>query len=186
VNYADWAILAVLLISVVSATVQGFFHEAFGLAGLIAGYIVAAWQYPHVAAWFEPHVKSPWLSDILGFLIIFFAVVLLAGILGRTVRWAMKEAGLSVFDRTLGALLGLVKGALFVSVVLMGMTAFTPASKALEGSQLAPYFLVVGRAAIWAAPSQLRARFFQGLDYLRHAKLPATPSLPALPPSPSH
>jgi membrane protein required for colicin V production len=184
-NYADWAILAVLLISVISATVQGFFHEAFGLAGLVVGYVLAAWQYPRLAVWFEPHVKSPWLSDIAGFLIIFFAVVILAGILGRTVRWAMKEAGLSVLDRTLGALLGLLKGALFVSVILMGMTAFTPASKTLEGSQLAPYFLVVGRAAIWAAPTQLRARFFQGLDYLRHAKLPETPSAPALAP-PSH
>ena len=184
-NYVDWAILFVLLVSVVSATVQGFFHEAFGLAGLVVGYVLAAWQYPRVAAWFAPHLKSPWLGDIAGFLIIFFGVVLLAGILGRTVRWAMKEAGLSVFDRTLGALLGLLKGALFVSVILMGMTAFTPASKALEGSQLAPYFLVVGRAAIWAAPAQLRDRFFQGLDYLRHAKLPAAPSLPALTP-PSH
>jgi membrane protein required for colicin V production len=184
-NYADWAILAVLLISVVSATVQGFFHEAFGLAGLIVGYLLAAWQYPRLAVWFEPHLKSPWLGDIAGFLIIFFSVVILAGILGRTVRWAMKEAGLSVVDRTLGALLGFVKGALFVSVILMGMTAFTPASKALEGSQLAPYFLVVGRAAIWAAPWQLRDQFNKGLDYLRHAKVPGAQSLPALTP-PSH
>jgi membrane protein required for colicin V production len=185
VNYTDWAILTVLLIAVVSATVQGFFHEAFGLAGLVVGYVLAAWQYPRVAVWFAPHVKAPWLSDMLGFLIIFLAVVILACILGRTVRWAMKEAGLSALDRTLGALLGLLKGALFVSVILMGMTAFTPASKALEGSQLAPYFLVVGRAAIWAAPSQLRARFFEGLDYLRHSKLPETLPVP-VPPRPAH
>ena len=179
-NYADWAILAVLLISVVSATVNGFFHEAFGLAGLVVGYVLAAWQYPRLAAWFEPHLKAPWLGEIAGFLIIFLAVVLAAGILGRIVRWAMKEAGLSVFDRMLGALLGLLKGSLFVSVILMGMTAFTPTSKALQGSELAPYFLVVGRAAIWVAPSALRMRFEQGLDFLRHAKLPEpSPASPA-------
>jgi membrane protein required for colicin V production len=181
VNYADWAILAVLLISVVSATVNGFFHEAFGLAGLVVGYVLAAWQYPRLAAWFEPHLKAPWLGEIAGFLIIFLAVVVAAGILGRIVRWAMKEAGLSVFDRMLGALLGLLKGSLFVSVILMGMTAFTPTSKALQGSELAPYFLVVGRAAIWVAPSALRMRFEQGLDFLRHAKLPEPPSA-----SPAH
>jgi len=33
----------------------------------------------------------------------------------------MKEVGLSGFDRFLGALLGVVKGALAVAVVLMGM-----------------------------------------------------------------
>jgi len=180
-NYADWAILAVLLISVVAATVNGFFHEAFGLAGLVVGYVLAAWQYPRLAAWFEPHLKAPWLGEIAGFLIIFLAVVIAAGILGRIVRWAMKEAGLSVFDRMLGALLGLLKGSLFVSVILMGMTAFTPTSKALQGSELAPYFLVVGRAAIWVAPSALRMRFEHGLDFLRHAKLPEPPSA-----SPAH
>jgi membrane protein required for colicin V production len=184
-NYADWAIVAVILVSVVSATAQGFFHEAFGLAGLVVGYLLAAWQYPRLAAWFEPHLKSPWLGEIAGFLIIFLAVVIVAGILGRIVRWAMKEAGLSLIDRTFGALLGLLKGVLFVSVILMGMTAFTPTSRALEGSQLAPYFLVFGRAAIWLAPSPLRARFYQGLDYLRHAQFPQSPSAPQpKPPSP--
>jgi membrane protein required for colicin V production len=176
-NYADWAILAVLLISVISATAQGFFHEAFGIAGLVVGYLLAAWQYPRLAGWFEPHLKSPWLGEIAAFLIIFLAVVIVAGILGRIVRWAMKEAGLSLVDRTFGALLGLLKGVLFVSVILMGMTAFTPTSRALDGSQLAPYFLVLGRAAIWVAPSQLRARFYQGLDFLRHSHIPEPPSI---------
>jgi hypothetical protein len=58
---------------------------------------------------------------------------------------------------------------LVVSVVLMGMTAFTPTSSMLDKSQLAPYFLVAGRAAIWVAPSALRARFYEGLDFLHRA-----------------
>jgi uncharacterized membrane protein required for colicin V production len=90
----------------------------------------------------------------------------------------MKAVGLSGFDRFLGALLGVVKGGLVVAVVLMGMTAFTPTSKVLENSQLAPYFLVVGRAAIWVAPSALRARFYEGLDFLHRApkELTRTPA----------
>ena len=88
---------------------------------------------------------------------------------GRIARKLMKAAGLSGFDRFLGALLGVLKGALVVAVVLMGMTAFTPTSKMLEKSELAPYFLVVGRAAIWVAPSALRARFYEGLDFLHRA-----------------
>jgi hypothetical protein len=62
-----------------------------------------------------------------------------------------------------------LKGALAVSVVLMGMTAFTPTSSMLDKSLLAPYFLVAGRAAIWVAPSALRARFYEGLDFLHRA-----------------
>jgi membrane protein required for colicin V production len=166
---ADWLILAVVLVNVVSAAIQGFFAEALSMAGLVVGYIVAAWQYPGLAAWFMTFLKNEWLADIFSFLIIFFAILLLFSIAGRVARKLMKAAGLSGFDRFLGALLGVVKGGLVVAVVLMGMTAFTPTSKMLEKSELAPYFLVVGRAAIWVAPADLRGRFYEGLDFLHRA-----------------
>jgi len=166
---ADWLICALVALSVITAAVQGFFSEALTIGGLVVGYLVAAWKYRSLADWFEQYLKNPWLAEILGFLIIFFAILLIFGLAARIARWVMKEAGLSGFDRFLGGLLGLVKGALMVAVILMGMTAFTPTSRLLQNSQLAPYFLVLGRAAIWLAPSELRARFYQGLDLLHHA-----------------
>jgi membrane protein required for colicin V production len=177
IGAADWAILAVIVIAAVHGGSDGFFHQAFGLAGLMIGYILAAWQYPRIAAIFVPHVKGPWLADILGFVIIFFAVLVLAGIAGRIARWAMKEAGLSFFDRVLGVVLGLLKGSLIVSVLLVSLAAFAPTSRWLSGSELAPYFLVLGRAAVWVAPAELRARFYEGLDLLRRGQQPV-PSQP--------
>jgi membrane protein required for colicin V production len=164
---ADWIILGFLLLSVIGAAIEGFFHGAFSLAGLVVGYLLAAWQYHRLSDWFAPHLKSPWLGEIAGFLIIFFAVLIVAGIAGQIARWAMKKAGLSTVDRFLGALLGLLRGALVVAIVLTAMTAFSPAAQWLDGSELAPYFLVGGRAVIWLAPSELRQRFYQGLDYMR-------------------
>ena len=177
---ADWIILGSVLLNVISAAMQGFFAEALSMSGLIVGYVVAAWQYRRLAEWLGTFLKNDWLAEILGFLIIFFAIVLLFSIGSRIARWVMKEAGLSGFDRFLGGVLGLLKGGLMVAVVLMGMTAFTPTSKMLEKSQLAPYFLVVGRAAIWLAPVELRARFYQGLDLLHRApqNLTGTPASP--------
>lgn len=166
---ADWMICAVMLLNVIAAAAQGFFSEILTVGGLVVGYLVAAWKYRSLAEWFETFLKNPWLADVLGFLIIFFATMLLFGIAARLARWIMKEAGLSAFDRFLGAVVGLLKGGLMVAVILMCMTAFQPASKLLQNSQLAPYFLVVGRAAIWLAPSELRARFYQGLDLIHQA-----------------
>ncbi len=168
-SIADWIIIAFLVFSVTGAALQGFFHEAFGLAGLVVGYLFAAWQYHRLAEWFAPYLKSPWVGDIAGFLIIFFAVLMVAGFAGRIARWAMKKAGLSALDRILGALLGLARGVLVVAIVLTAVAAFAPAAKWLAGSELAPYFLVGGRAAVWLAPSELRHRFYQGLDYMRQA-----------------
>jgi membrane protein required for colicin V production len=166
---ADWLVLVVILLNVIFAAMHGFFAEAFSMAGLVVGYVVAAWQYPRVAATFQSYLSSELLAEIFGFLIIFFAILILFSIAGRIVRKLMKEVGLSFLDRFLGALLGVLKGALAVSVVLMGMTAFTPTSSLLERSILAPYFLIAGRAAIWVAPSALRARFYEGLDFLHRA-----------------
>lgn len=175
---ADWIIVAGIALSVIQAASVGFLQEAFGIAGLVFGYLIAAWRYQALAERFAPHLKSPWLGEIAAFLIIFLAVMILAGIAGRISRWLMKEAGLRFIDRALGGLLGLLRGCLIVAVVLVSMTAFTPTSRWLEGSALAPYFLVVGRAAIWVAPTELRMRFYQGLDLLHHKHLPA-PAGPA-------
>ena len=169
-SVADWVILVFLLFSVIMAALRGFFREAFAVAGLIVGYMLAAWQFQRLASWFEPYLKSVWLADIAGFFIIFFAILMLAGLAGRLAQWLMKKAGLTTIDRILGGVLGLLRGALVVAVVLTAMAAFAPSAKWLAGSELAPYFLVGGRAAIWLAPSELRDRFYQGLDYLHRAQ----------------
>src|SRR6202142_3586287 len=107
---ADWIIGLVLLLNVVTAAMQGFFSEALTMAGLVVGYIVAAWKYRSLAGGFESFLKKDWLAEILAFLLIFFAILLLFGLAARIARWVMKTAGLSGFDRFLGGVLGLLKG----------------------------------------------------------------------------
>jgi membrane protein required for colicin V production len=172
VNIADLIILFALLLSVIQAASSGFFQEAFGIAGLVIGYFVAAWQYQRLAGHFAAYISSKWLGEIVAFLAIFFGVMVLAGILGKIVRWIVKEAGLSVIDRFFGGVLGLLRGCLVVAIVLVSMTAFTPTSRWLQGSSLAAYFLVVGRAMIWVAPTELRMQFYKGLDYLKKSQNP--------------
>jgi membrane protein required for colicin V production len=166
---ADWIIVLVILVSTVQAAASGFFQEAFGIAGLIFGYLIAAWQYHRLGGWLGNYLKSPELADSAAFLTIFLLVMVLAGIAGRVARWSVKKTGLNFVDRLLGGVLGFARGCLMVAVVLMSITAFTPAARWLAGSELAPYFLVVGRAAIWLAPSDLRVRFYQGLDFLHRS-----------------
>ena len=102
VSILDWVILLIIVLSVLQAIAQGFFYEFFSLAGVIVGYLLAAWEYPRVAAWYAPHVNSQWAADIAGFFTIFVVVVLLAGVLGRIARWAVHGVGLRWFDRLLG------------------------------------------------------------------------------------
>ena len=172
-NLADWVVIAVIVASAMHAAAMGFFQEAFHIGGLIVGYLLAAWQYRRLGILLGTYLKSPWAADSAAFLIIFFAVTVAFGLAGRTARWVTKASGLRLVDRFLGGVLGTLRGGLIVAFVLVGMTSFTPTAKWLEGSELAPYFQGVGRAAIWLAPAELRARFYQGLDLLHHRPQPS-------------
>jgi membrane protein required for colicin V production len=167
----DWLIAAVILISVLAATAQGFLYEAFSLGGSVVAYVVAAWGYSRVAVWFAPYVASPWVANIAGFLAIFVSIVLLAGIVGRIARWSASGSALRWVDRLLGGVFGFVRGIVIGAVLLMALTAFSPDNSGVTHSTLGPYVLMVARTMAVAAPAQLRERFRSGLKASRlHAQ----------------
>lgn len=174
----DWVLLLLIVISTLLAAAQGFILEVFGLAGVLVGYVLAAWEYPRVAPWFANYVSSILVADIAAFLTIFLCVVLLAGAVARIVRWAVAGVGLRWFDRVLGGVFGAVRGIAVAAVIVLGMAAFVPNSPALRDSTFAPYLLVLSRSATWIAPAELRNKFREGVTVLRNAGEKAPPVLP--------
>lgn len=162
----DWAIVLFILLSTLQAIAEGFFHEFFSLAGAVLGYLIAAWEYPRLAAWYTHYVKSQWTADMAGFLTIFLAIVLLAGLVGRLARWALQGIGLRWFDRFLGGVFGFIRGFVISAVIVLALAAFAP-QWGLQQSRIAPFLLVSSRALIWAAPADLRQRFWDGWNLLR-------------------
>jgi len=127
---------------------------------------LAAWEYPVAARYLQPYVKNDLVASGAGFLLIFLAVVVLAGTAGRIARWATHSVGLRWFDRLLGGAFGFLRGAMVVVVLVMAMASFLPSSDALARSSLAQYFLVAGRAAVYAGPGELKQKFRDGLKAL--------------------
>jgi len=168
-NGLDWGIVAILVFSVLLAAAQGFLHEVISLAGVVVGYLIAAWEYWRVARWLGSYVKSEPVAEIVAFLAIFFAVVIAAGMIGRIAHWLARAAGLGWADRFLGAVFGLVRGGVIVAVLVLALAAFTPGSKILGQSALAGYFLVEARGMSWLAPSALRQKLRQGVAAMREA-----------------
>lgn len=158
----DWGIIGVIVLSVLLSAAQGFFYEIFSLAGVVLGYLSAVWGYHRLSGVFRPYVNATQYADIAAFLTIFFAVLILAGIVGRLARWAIKEAGLRSVDRVLGGAFGLIRGVAIVTVGVLAIAAFAPDNQALSRSSLGGYFLVAARTATWVAPYELRARVRSG------------------------
>jgi membrane protein required for colicin V production len=175
----DWVIVVAMVLSMALAAKEGFFYEIFSLAGVVVGYLAAAWEYTRLAGWFSPYTRTQWVAEIGAFLLIFIAVAVLAGMVGRITRWAVKEVGLRWFDRLLGAAFGLLRGVLVVAVIVLALASFTPGVRLLAGSALGPYFLAMARGASWVAPAGVRARFRQGIEGLSELAQPSASPAPA-------
>jgi membrane protein required for colicin V production len=174
---ADWIILAILLFNTLMAARRGIFVEAFSLGGIVVGVGVASWNYtrllPWVQPWFHRWTDAPAIADAVSFLAIVAAVVIAAAILGRIVRWSVRSIGLGWADRFLGAMFGLLKGTVVVTLGVMLVVAFWPGSRALHGSRLAPYFVAIARSSTVGSPSELREKVSYGAKLLSE-HLPAS------------
>ena len=140
-NGTDWAILAILGLSVLVGLWRGLVAELLSLAIWIAAFWVAASFGPAVAAHLEPMISLPIARIVLGYALCFIAVL----VVGALVRFAMRRlisgTGLSGIDRLFGMLFGFVRGVLLVTllVFLVGLTLFTRESW-WQQSALLPQF----------------------------------------------
>ena len=169
----DWIITAVLILSVLQAARRGFFVESFSLAGIVVGIGVASWNYTRLEPWFERWIHTEALAETASFLTIALLVMLAAGLAGRLIRWMMRTVGLGWADRLLGAVFGLIKGGILVTLGVLVVVAFWPGSSALQGSRLGPYFLAAARQGMIASPAQLREKVQYGARLL-HEHLPGS------------
>ena len=167
----DWIILAVLALCVLQAARRGIFVEAFSLAGIIIGILAADWNYTRYLPWFEQWLRSEALAATASFLAVALAIMLAAGIAGRVIRFSVRSIGLGWADRTLGAAFGLLKGALLVTLGVMLLAAFWPASPALRGSRLGPYFVSAARQSTVGSPAALQQKVEYGAMLL-HRRIP--------------
>lgn len=162
----DWVIVFIVLFSVLQAISSGFVREFFAFLGVIAGYLIAAWEYPAVAVFYARFMTSPWPAQIVAFFTVFVVVVVLAGIIGAFASRVLRGVGLRWFDRLLGAAFGFVRGGVVSVVVVMALAAFSP-QWGLAQSRIAPFMLATGRSLVWAAPADFRQRFWDGWKLLR-------------------
>ena len=162
----DWVLVLIILFSVLQAISSGFVREFFAFLGVVAGYLIAAWEYPVVARFYSRFVNTPWPAEIAAFFSVFVVVVILAGIIGGLSSRVVRGVGLSWFDRLLGAAFGFVRGVIVSAIVVMALAALAP-QWGLSESRIAPSLETAGRALVWVAPPDFRQRFWDGWKLLR-------------------
>lgn len=163
----DWAIVVIVVVSVVSAAKTGLVVEVFSLAGLILGLLLASWDYQRLMPWVGSWTHSIPLAQAVSFLLIALGVMIAAALAGRFLRWSVKSIGLGWADRVAGAAFGLVKGCALVTIAVMVIAAFWPSATWFQRSRLAPGFLSMAHRVAVVAPADLQQKIRAGVVVLR-------------------
>ena len=166
-NPFDWFLVAIVVYSTVVAFVRGFFREVFSLVGLVAGILLASWNYPLIGNRLAQWIPWP-TAQIVSFLVIAILVMVLCGIAGKLLHSTAKTIGLGFFDRLLGGIFGAVRGCLLGVAVLMAAAAFLPHAKYIRDSALSGYFLDGAHAVSFVVPTNLQQHIREGVITLKH------------------
>ena len=115
----DYAVLAILVLSVLLSVVRGVVRELLSLAGWVVAFMVAN----SFAAGFAPMLPSvisgEWLRMLLAFAALFLSALLAMGLITMLTSAVVKSVGLGFADRFFGSLFGLVRGLLVVLLMVL-------------------------------------------------------------------
>ena len=167
-NLFDCLLIAILAYSTIVAFMRGIILELFSLGGLIAGILIASWNYGRFAVYLEHFITTLATAEILSFLLLVIGVIVLCALLGRALNRTAHAIGLGFFDRILGAIFGFGRGCLLGVAILMAIAAFLPHSTWIENSQLSSYFLAGAHAVSFVVPYDLQHRILDGAEQLKH------------------
>ena len=122
---ADWALLGVLVFSLLLGAWRGLVYEILSVIGWAASFYLAQWLAPALATRLPLQSASEPVRYAAAFVLIFIGAVFLAGLLAVLIKKLVEAIGLRPVDRTLGAAFGLLRGLilLLAVTVVINMTA---------------------------------------------------------------
>jgi len=163
-NWLDFVLLFLVAGSIIASFRQGFSRELIGLVTMIVALFCGLWFYGSTGTFLLPYFSSKGLANFCGFVLVFVGVLIAGAIVGHLFSRLVKAAGLSMFDRILGAGFGAVRGLLLAVVVILAIVAFAPGPvdappRAVVHSRFAPYVIDTAHLFASMAPRELKDSF---------------------------
>jgi membrane protein required for colicin V production len=124
--FFDIIVLVVIGILTIAGLSSGMVRQLFGLAGVVAGYMLAMRYYQFCSKYLTSF--PPGTAKATSFVAIFLACIVVAYLIGWLIEKVFSATGLGLLNRIGGGLLGFVKGSLIVCVMVMVLNVFSPAN----------------------------------------------------------
>jgi len=127
-GWVDWALLAVLVVSVAVGLWRGLVFEVLSLVGWVAAYIAAQASCPTVAPLLPIGVAGGALNQGAAFALVFVLALVVWALALGLLRKLIHATPLQVVDRVLGGGFGLLRGAVLLLAVAT-VVSLTPAAR---------------------------------------------------------
>jgi membrane protein required for colicin V production len=169
VSLLDLLLGLIVVCSVMAGFVAGFARVGIGFCATIAGIVFGFWYYETPAAWIHEVINSQTVSNVLGFLVILWAVLLVGALVAKLVANVFKLTGLSWLNRLLGGAFGFVRGALIGVAFVAVLLAFAPKPLPnwMVSSRLLPYAIDASDICASIAPAAVKNAFGEGMQEIR-------------------
>jgi membrane protein required for colicin V production len=122
-NWLDIVIIVALIIPIFLGLFIGFIKTVLSLAGMIVGVVLASNFYQGLAGMLT-FISNRSIANIVAFIIILAAVILVATLVAIFLRAILRATKLGWLDRIAGAVLGFLTGAILISAILAGIVKF--------------------------------------------------------------
>ena len=141
VTVFDYVALGVVAVSLLIGVWRGVVSEILALLAWVAAVVAGrTWAVP-VGDWLASEMAESLWRQVVGFVAVFVAVLILFALARWLVQLFLKAVGLAPLDRVLGAVFGVARGVLvvWVLVLLAGLTTL-PQQQWWRQALLAPPF----------------------------------------------
>ena len=150
-TWIDYAVLAIIVVSVLLSVFHGLVRELMALAAWVAAFFVAQAYAPAVETIVPVAISNPALRMLAAFVAVFLGVLVAMTLLGAGISSLLRSVGLGTVDRILGAVFGLVRGLaiVLIAVLLAGLTALPRQPAWRHATFTAPLEALANAVKVW-------------------------------------
>jgi len=120
----DYIYILVVLASTIWATVRGGVYETIATLSWIVAAISARFASPfldkQLQKWFDVP-DSTVVTLVVSYFLVFFVILVIVGFINHKIRERIQDSFLSVVDKTLGVIFGIIRSIIVMGFVYWGM-----------------------------------------------------------------
>jgi membrane protein required for colicin V production len=158
-NWVDYAVFGVILISALAGWGRGLIREVISLGVWIVAGVVAWLFHAQVAELLVPYLSQPSVRLVAAFVGLVMLTLIVGAVLGAILSALVDRAGLAGIDRILGLGFGAARGVVIVAMAVY-LAALTPVKEDpwWQESTLITDFQDVATWLIGLVPEEAQAR----------------------------